>query len=380
MGSFDKINHKALLKKLNTFPTIHRQVKAWLKSGVVLDGQLFPTDEGVPQGGTVSPLLALVALHGLETAIRGGVKQSKNAQSELCVCFYADDFVILHKSLAVILQCKSIVEDWLKGMSLELNPSKTRISHTLKPYEGNVGFDFLGFNIRQYPVGKHHSGCNPHGKKLGFKTLIRPSKRKVALHIQKIGDTIDAYKSGPQQALISRLNPIIRGWCNYYSRVCSKQTFSSCDYVMFSQLRAWARYRTGKFDFKTYNKYWHDNQGRSTFSTKDGMRLAFHNATPIARHVKVRGTKSFFDGDVLYWSIRKGKHPELPNQVARLLKRYKGKCPACELRFVGNDLIEVDHILPKQKGGTDKFDNLQPLHRHCHYVKTAQDRANNPYP
>ena len=371
---FDKINHKSLLKKLNTFPTIHRQVKAWLKSGVVLDGQLFPTDEGVPQGGTVSPLLALVALHGLETAIRGGVKQSKNAQSELCVCFYADDFVILHKSLAVILQCKSIVEDWLKGMSLELKPSKTRISHTLKPYEGNIGFDFLGFNIRQYPVGKHHSGCNPRGKKLGFKTLIRPSKRKVALHIQKIGDTIDAYKSGPQQALIIRLSPIIRGWCNYYSRVCSKQTFSSCDYVMFSQLRAWARYRTGKFDFKTYNKYWHDNQGRSTFSTKDGMRLAFHNATPIVRHVKVRGTKSFFDGDVLYWSIRKGKHPELPNRVARLLKRYKGKCPACGLRFVGNDLIEVDHILPKQKGGTDKFDNLQPLHRHCHYVKTARDR------
>ena len=371
---FEKINQKALLIKLNTFPTLNRQVKAWLKSGVVLDGQLFPTTEGVPQGGTISPLLALIALHGLETAIRGCIHQARSA-NQLSVCFYADDFVILHPSLEVILRCKSVVEDWLAEMSLELKPSKTRISHTLTPYEGNVGFDFLGFNIRQHPVGKHQSGCNRYGQKLGFKTLIKPSKRKVELHIQKIRDTIDVYKTAPQAALINRLNPVIRGWCNYYSRVCSKQTFSNCDYVLWSQLRAWARYRTGKFNFRTLTKYFRDIEGRLTFSTKDDMRLTAHVATPITRHVKVKGNRSFFDGDVIYWSTRKGKHPNIPNQVARLLKRYKGKCPGCGLMFVGNDLIEVDHKTPKKEGGTDKFDNLQPLHRHCHDVKTAQDGA-----
>ena len=371
---FEKINQKALLIKLNTFPTLNRQVKAWLKSGVVLDGQLFPTTEGVPQGGTISPLLALIALHGLETAIRGCIHQARSA-NQLSVCFYADDFVILHPSLEVILRCKSVVEDWLAEMSLELKPSKTRISHTLTPYEGNVGFDFLGFNIRQHPVGKHQSGCNRYGQKLGFKTLIKPSKRKVELHIQKIRDTIDVYKTAPQAALINRLNPVIRGWCNYYSRVCSKQTFSNCDYVLWSQLRAWARYRTGKFNFRTLTKYFRDIEGRLTFSTKDDMRLTAHVATPITRHVKVKGNRSFFDGDVIYWSSRKGKHPNIPNQVARLLKRYKGKCPGCGLMFVGNDLIEVDHKTPKKEGGTNKFDNLQPLHRHCHDVKTAQDGA-----
>ncbi|WP_315876778.1 group II intron maturase-specific domain-containing protein [Acaryochloris sp. 'Moss Beach'] len=76
--------------------------------------------------------------------------------------------------------------------------------------------------------------------------MIKPSKKKVALHIQKLRDTIDAYKTASQAALINKLNPIVRGWCNYYSRVCSKQTFASCDKVLFSQLRAWARYRTGK--------------------------------------------------------------------------------------------------------------------------------------
>lgn len=371
---FDKINQKKLLTKLNTFPLVSRQINAWLKSGVVLDGQLFPTNEGTPQGGTISPLLALVALHGLETAIRGCTHPSNYAQEKLCVCVYADDFVILHKSLEVILKCKSVVENWLQGLSLELKPSKTRISHTLTPYEGNVGFDFLGFNIRQYPVGKHQSGNNPCGKKLGYKTLIMPSKKKVALHIQKLRETIDAYKTAPQEALISKLNPIIRGWCNYYSRVCSKQTFSRCEYILFSQLRAWARYRTGKFDFKTLSKYWHHIEGRLTFSTKDGVKLNLHSKTPIVRHVKVQKNRSFFDGDVIYWSTRKGKHPELPNQVARLLKRYKGQCPECGLMFTGDDLIEVDHKIPRENGGPDRFDNLQPLHHHCHNVKTTRDR------
>ena len=369
---FDKINQKALLAKLNTFPTLTRQVKAWLKSGVVLEGRLFPTTEGVPQGGTLSPLLALVALHGLETAIEKRVHTGRS-KIPIRACFYADDFVVLHPSLAVILQCKSVVEDWLKGMSLELKPSKTRLSHTLTPYEGNVGFDFLGFNIRQYPVGKNQSGQNPYGRKLGFKTLIKPSKSKVKLHTQKLKDTIDALKTAPQAALIKQLNPIIRGWCNYYSRVCSKQTFSSCDYVMWSQLRAWSRYRTGKFNFKTVAKYYRRIGDRLTFSTKEGMNLLCHVHTPIRRHVKVKGNRSFFDGDVIYWSTRKGRHPQLPNLVAQLLKRYDGKCPECGLVFVGNDLVEVDHKLPKQEGGTDKFDNLQPLHRHCHDVKTARD-------
>jgi RNA-directed DNA polymerase len=373
---FNKINQEKLLGKLNTFPKLCRQIKAWLKSGVVMDGTLFPTNEGTPQGGVASPLLALIALHGLETAISKCVGQGKGAQKKLSVVFYADDFVILHESLDVIHKCKSVAQEWLNEMSLELNLSKTRISHTLNPYEGNVGFDFLRFNIRQYPVGKHQSGCDTHGQKLGFKTIIKPSKNKIALHVESIRDTIKTYKTAPQAALISKLNPIIRGWSNYYSTVISKQTFSSCDHTLYSQLRAWARYRTGKFDFNTLNKYWHHIEEKRTFSTKDGMRLASHGDTSIVRHVKVRGNKSYFDGDVLYWSARKGAHPELPNRVARLLKRYKGRCPECGLMFVADDLIEVDHILSKEDRGQDKFDNLQPLHRHCHDVKTSRDDAN----
>jgi RNA-directed DNA polymerase len=291
---FDKINQKKLLAKLNTFPTLIRQIKAWLKSGVVMDGKLFPTDEGTPQGGVISPLLALIALYGLETAIRSCVSQGR-AQRTLTVVFYADDFVVLHPSLDVILQCKHAAQDWLNEMSLELKPSKTRISHTLIPYEGNVGFDFLGFSIRQHPVGKHQSGCNGAGQKLGFKTIIKPSKKKIALHLESIGNIIKSYRGAPQEALIRRLNSVIRGWCNYYSTVSSKKTFSDCKNIVWSQLRAWARYRTGNFGSKTLGKYWHYLGYRLTFSTEDGIRLIAHPDTPIKRHVKVKGDKSYFE-------------------------------------------------------------------------------------
>ena len=371
---FDRINQTKLLAKLNTFPTLTRQIKAWLKSGVVMDGKLFPTHEGTPQGGVVSPLLALIALQGLETAMRRCVNPGR-AQRALAVVVYADDFVVLHPLLAVILKCKQAAEDWLKEMSLELKPSKTRIAHTRIPHDGHVGFDFLGFNIRQHSVGKHQSGCNGSGSKLGFKTIIKPSKKKIATHLETIGNIIKSHKSAPQTAVISRLNSVIRGWCNYYATVSSKKTFSHCRNIVWLQLRAWARYRTGNFSARTLDKYWHYIGYRLTFSTQDGLRLMAHTDTPIKRHVKVRGDKSYFDGDVLYWSMRKGRHPELPNRVAMLLKKYKGKCPECGLMFVENDLIEVDHQIPKREGGTDKFDNLQPLHRHCHDVKTARDNA-----
>jgi RNA-directed DNA polymerase len=320
--------------------------------------------------------LALIALHGLETAMRKCIHHGETKQKELSVIFYADDFVVLHKSLDVIQKCKLAAQEWLRGMSLELNPNKTRISHTLNPYEGKVGFDFLGFNIRQYPVEKHHSGRNTRGNLLGFKTLIKPSKSKVAIHVEQLNKTVGAYKHGSQEALIKKLNPIIRGWSKYYSTVTSKRTFANCDYKLFTQLRAWTARRTGRFGSSTFVQYWHYIEDRQTFSTKEGVKLAFHAVTPIVRHVKIRGNKSYFDGDVIYWSTRKGANPELPNRVALLLKKYKGRCPECGLMFVGDDLIEVDHLIPRMDGGTDKFDNLQPLHRHCHDVKTARDATN----
>lgn len=379
---FDKIDHNKLLSKLQTYPELKRQIKAWLKSGVI-DKSWSATEEGTPQGGVISPLLANIALHGMELEIKKYARTMKGVKRDnekaLSLIRYADDFVILHKDLNVILDCKAIIEKWLKNIGLELKPSKTRISHTLCEYDGNTGFDFLGFTIRQFPIGINHSGKKTNGEKLGFKTIIKSSKEKVKAHIKKLGEVIDKHKASPQIALIRELNPIIRGWSNYYRTVSSKETFSYCDYVLYQQLKRWAERRhTNKRHKWVKRKYWHTRDKRNwIFGIKEEgeivLELAQHAKTSIVRHIKVKSGHSYFDGNSLYWATRLGEHPEMPKTKSTLLKRQKGKCSHCGLYFKDGDILEVDHIVPKSKGGKNEYKNFQILHRHCHDTKTTTD-------
>jgi len=220
---FDRIDHTALLEKLNNSSPIRRKVREWLKAGVMDRNAYQPTYAGTPQGGVISPLLANIALHGMETEIRKIVPAKTAKQRELGVVRYADDFVIMHKDRKVVEQAKEVIGKWLAGIGRELKPEKTRMTHTM---EGNEpGFDFLGFNIRQYRVGKHRGGKT--GKE--FKILIKPSNKTIKTHKEKLKAVVDNHKAAPQAALISKLNPIIRGWCNYNRTVVSKEIFGELD-------------------------------------------------------------------------------------------------------------------------------------------------------
>ncbi len=307
---FDKINHSALLKKLNTSPTIRRQIRAWLKAGVVDNQQFQETLEGTPQGGVISPLLANIALHGMEERIKQFAETLPGGKREnslsISLIRYADDFVIMHKDLFVVQECQRIITEWLNDMGLELKPSKTPLTHTLKKLEDSEpGFNFLGFNIKQHYVGKYHS-------KQGFKTIITPSKKKQKLHYEQISKVIDNHKAAPQEALIIKLNPIIRGWSNYYSTVVSKESYSHLDSLMYSKLRAWAHRRHPRKSRKwKANKYWRTiGNDNWTFSTLQGnkrsVQLLKHAETSIVRHVKVKGETSPYNGDFVYWSSRIG--------------------------------------------------------------------------
>lgn len=293
---------------------------------------------------------------------------------------YADDFVILHNDITVVQRCQQTIAEWLEGMGLELKPSKTRLTHTLDKYEDNEpGFNFLGFNVRQFPAGKHTSGRDSKKSLLGFKTIITPNSQKLKIHYEKIVSTINAHKSAPQKALIRKLNPMIRGWANYYSTVVSNKSYSQLDYLMYKKLRVWAKHRhrnkTPKWIAK---KYWQSIGGDNwVFATrqegKNPMWLLKHSRTPIVRHVKVRGEASPFDGNLIYWSSRMGTHPEATIRMSTLLKKQKGKCNHCGLYFREEDVMEIDHIIPKILGGKDEYKNLHILHRHCHDTKTADD-------
>ncbi|CAH2575599.1 putative reverse transcriptase (plasmid) [Planktothrix rubescens] len=373
---FDRIDHKALISKIHTYPTLSRQIKTWLKAGYMDGKNLFHTEEGTPQGGVISPLLANIALHGMEERVKQYAEtlkgeKTKNRQS-LSLIRYADDFVIIHEDLNVIKKCKEIITDWLSDMGLELKPSKTKLIHTLNKTDGNVGFEFLGFHIQQHKVGNYRCANNTNGTPLGFNTLITPSKAKIKTHLVKIAEVIETHKTAPQAALISKLNPIIRGWSNYYSTVVSKETFSKVDALTYDKLRAWARKR-GKGNINK-DKYWRTVGDRNwCFSTENGIELLTHASTPIVRHIKVKGEASPFDGNWIYWSKRRGEYPETPTRVSKLIKKQKGICPHCGLYFTSTDKVEVDHITPTTLGGKDTYKNWQLLHKHCHDTKTAND-------
>jgi RNA-directed DNA polymerase len=261
-------------------------------------------------------------------------------------------------------------------MGLELKPSKTQITHTLNHHEGKVGFDFLGFHIRQHRVGKTHSGKTGgrDPKLLGFKTIIKPSKKAIQRHYRAICFVIDLNLATQQAHLIRRLNPLVRGWTNYYATVVSKDVFGKLSNLMFIRLLRWANRRHPTKSRKwIVRKYWRLEKDSWDFAPKDDVSLLQHYKTPIRRHIKVRGYKSPYDGDWVYWTKRRGKQPGVPKRVATLLKWQAGKCAHCGLYFRPEDRLEVDHIIPKSRGGKDGYNNWQLLHAHCHHQKTAKD-------
>jgi RNA-directed DNA polymerase len=329
-----------------------------------------------------------VALHGLERTIResfpdeprvNGVKIYRNRPR---IVRYADDFVILHKDLEVVLRCKQIAADWLAAMGLELKDSKTRIAHTLVEHEGRVGFNFLGFNFRQYPVGKtHRTNCGAAARRgtdgrLPFKAIVKPTKEAVKRHYEQVATIISSEKSGRQQDLIRQLNPKIRGWSNYYSTVVSKVTYSRLDHLVCRRLLRWG-YRRHPHKSRRWvaAKYFNLRRDKGSVRPWDFMvdresRLHRYADTRIQRHVQVNPERSPFDGDFTYWSKRMKHYAAASLSLVKLLQKQDGKCLHCGLYFRPTDGMEIFQ-LDRRKG--HGYQNLGLFHRHCLVAKS--DRA-----
>lgn len=192
LGVLTNINHQVLLNKLATTPMKRRIIKGWLKAGVI-DGEVFyTTKNGTPQGGVISPLLANVALHGLEKDTKDslakdlledfkkktGRSSNIKAQTAISIIRYADDFVVIHENKEIIMKAKATIEKWLANIGLKLKESKTNIVHSLNSDNGQKpGFDFLGYTIRQFP---------DKNKRRGYKSYTRPSKQGQKEHLLTI--------------------------------------------------------------------------------------------------------------------------------------------------------------------------------------------------
>jgi RNA-directed DNA polymerase len=397
---FDLINHEALLDKIGMVGLFRKQLLYWLKAGVLDDNPFSDTDLGTPQGGVISPLLANIALHGMEKHLQKFVvqfpihystgtliKKSHRAET-LGVIRYADDFVIMHQDKEVILACYKEMEKFLATVGLKLSPSKTRLSHTLElqvtdtkeeGFDGIVGFNFLGFTIKQFK-SKYGGSFDTTGKPLGYKTLIYPSKKSIDKHQQKLHDIILVQGKGMNQlALIKKLNPIVRGWSNYFGAFDANtmNILTKMDYLTYLKLRQWSKRVKGtsgkgvSYFHKVGNNKW-------TFCIPHGPQLVNHwkYASASSRIVKIRGEESPYSANTAYWTKRLLVKPLISTRAQLLLSKQKGICNLCKHKFYWNDIMEVDHIVAIHNGGSNEFENLQLLHRHCHDSKTVLDKVN----
>jgi RNA-directed DNA polymerase len=368
---FDRINHAALLEKLDTYPQMRRSIKAWLNAGI-LDGQtLFPSEEGTPQGGVISPLLANVALHGMETFLQAQFDKTKRIRSnpntrvhwQPQVVRYADDFVVLHPDPAVIEEIKALVSEWLRPLGLELSEKKTRITHTLWRGGETAGFDFLGFHIRQYRVGKHRQPPARYGR-LPFTTRVTPSKRALREQSAKLRQTIRSMRARPQEDLIHALNPMISGWGRYFG-ICYAESKGTLDHhMLFFALKRWARRRhPNKHWGWVARKYWRLETGKWRFGAPDGITLQSHYQK--VERLKPVGRRSPFDGDWSYWLMRGKQHPGLTPTMAKLYRAQQGRCTGCGRQFHAEDLMVVS--LQSRTSGEDERSRPSRLllHRHC---------------
>ncbi|HUP22163.1 MAG TPA: group II intron reverse transcriptase/maturase [Thermoanaerobaculia bacterium] len=219
---FDQINHDWLLDHI---PMERSILRKWLKAGYLEHANWRPTEAGTPQGGIISPVLANLALDGLQTRLLQAFPKARQPQKKVNLVRYADDFVITGCSREVLEQeVRPLVEQFLAERGLVLSPEKTIITHV------DAGLDFLGQNIRRY----------------GKKVLTKPSAQAVKLFYQKLRQVVRKHPHLDPARLIQMLNPKIRGWSNYHRHGSSKATFARLDSLIFRLLWQWAKRRHPK--------------------------------------------------------------------------------------------------------------------------------------
>jgi RNA-directed DNA polymerase len=273
-GCFDHISHSWLLRFIPMKRSILHQ---WLKAGYVEGGQLFPTDEGTPQGGIASPVLANMALDGLEAAIRNSLPRAKGRNWKVHMIRFADDFVVTGADKELLTDhAKPAIEAFLAERGLNLSQMKTRIVHI------RDGFDFLGQTIRKF----------------GDKLIIRPAKAAVESLLRTVKMELRRLCSAPVKDVVARLNQILRGWAHYHRHVVSGKVFSYIDWRVYHMLWRWARRRhQNRSKHWIANRYWRVHPGgpwrfTAVWKEKSGKRYElrlFHlSELPIRRHLKIR--------------------------------------------------------------------------------------------
>ena len=221
LPTFDRINHDWLLSHV---PTDKEILWKWLKSGYLESYVFHATEEGTPQGGIISAVLANLTLDGKERLLKENFSASRaqSSRNKVHLIRYADDFVITGSSKELLeTQVKPLIEKFLLERGLELSQEKTSITHI------EDGFDFLGQNVRKF----------------NGKLIITPSKKNAASFLANIREVVKEHKAITAGQLVLSLNPKIVGWAMYHRHICAKRTFYQVDHAIFRTLWQWCARR-----------------------------------------------------------------------------------------------------------------------------------------
>ncbi|MGQ4810342.1 hypothetical protein NKDENANG_03799 [Candidatus Entotheonellaceae bacterium PAL068K] len=361
-GAYDNIRHETILDAVKGFPA-KNLIKAWLKAGVMDGGAFQPAEQGTLQGGVISPLLANIALHGMEAAV--GVtyrkhKDSHKINSSRALVRYADDFIIFAETQEDAHAAKDDIAKWLVNRGLQLSQEKTAIRSL------EEGFDFLGFNVRQYDVPNTRTGR---------KLLITPSNASVSDFKHRMKREWTALNGSNAAAVVKKLNPIITGWANYFKTQVASETFSSIDDWMWTRAYRWCKRahptKSWNWIIRTYfSKFRMGRNDKWVLGVREtGAHLPRLSWTPIKRHIMVKYDASP-DNPALhtYWDEReRRKGKDLATKWQReMAARQKDKCPICSDSLHNGEELHSHHVIPKSKGGKDTLSNLELVHLYCH--------------
>ncbi|HEY3414317.1 MAG TPA: group II intron reverse transcriptase/maturase [Armatimonadota bacterium] len=356
---FDRISHEWLLANVPMDKAILRK---WLAAGYMEEGVFYETEEGTPQGGVISPVLANFALDGLERLLSQAFpyKSGRVIRPKVHLVRYADDFIITGSSKELLEdEVRPLVESFLRERGLELSVEKTSVTHI------EDGFDFLGQNVRKY----------------NGKLLIKPCRKNVQTFLTKIRRIVKANRSATAYALVSQLNPLIRGWANYHRHVVSKEIFSRVDTAIFRSLWQWAKKRHPNKGHRWVKEKYFGTVGGSNWrffgeqrdeggtTTIQWLRRA--SSTRITRHLKVKAEANPNDlAFEVYFEEREsaqlGDDTLGKRRLWRLWNEQDGLCPVCGQRFTRKRGWRLHYLVPRVLGGPNRSNNWVLVHPDGH--------------
>ena len=276
---------------MTNIPMDKHVLKQFLKAGFVFERGLFPTEEGTPQGGPISPTLANMTLNGMDACL----KEHFGEHSGVVLVRYADDFVVATRTEADARGAREVLTPFLAERGLELSEEKTVVTQI------EDGFDFLGFNFRRYSNDK---------------LIIKPSRKSFDSIKSKIREIVLGHgKAATQASLILKLNPVIRGWCNYHRHNCSYGTFKALHDYLYHILERWAHRRhSRRHRMWCLRRYWHRKGNKQwVFSCtldRNGKSVELELLSPKQIHIR------------RHWLVRHDANPYLEAEYFEKRKKH----------------------------------------------------------